>query len=99
MFTHLVPIGRPIALSFFMVFIETIRNIIRPITLSVRLAANIVAGHLLLSLLRNTCEAQKPIYLVVGTFLATLIILEYAVAAIQGYVFVTLISLYMSETN
>merc|ERR1712062_319427 len=33
------------------VIIETVRNVIRPGTLSIRLAANIVAGHLLLTLL------------------------------------------------
>ncbi|KAK0091003.1 hypothetical protein PV326_003884, partial [Microctonus aethiopoides] len=35
-----------------LVLIETLRNIIRPITLAVRLTANIIAGHLLLTLLR-----------------------------------------------
>jgi F-type H+-transporting ATPase subunit a len=50
---HLVPIGTPAALIPFIVIIEIIRNIIRPITLSVRLAANIIAGHLLLTLLGN----------------------------------------------
>ena len=37
-----------------MVLIETIRNVIRPGTLAVRLAANIIAGHLLLTLLGRT---------------------------------------------
>jgi F-type H+-transporting ATPase subunit a len=50
---HLVPLGTPGALIPFIVLIETTRNVIRPGTLAVRLAANIIAGHLLLVLLGN----------------------------------------------
>ena len=51
LFAHLVPTGTPGALIPVIVIIETVSNIIRPLTLSIRLAANIVAGHLLLTLL------------------------------------------------
>jgi F-type H+-transporting ATPase subunit a len=50
---HFVPQGTPSILIPFIVCIETIRNIIRPDTLAVRLTANIIAGHLLLTLLGN----------------------------------------------
>ena len=52
-FTHLVPQGTPGPLIIFIVLIETISNVIRPGTLAIRLAANIIAGHLLLTLLGN----------------------------------------------
>merc|ERR1712105_587455 len=39
---HLVPLGTPSFLIPIIVVIETVRNIIRPITLSIRLAANMV---------------------------------------------------------
>merc|ERR1711915_394941 len=48
---HLVPEGTPGALLRVIVLIESVRLIIRPWTLAIRLAANIVAGHLLLTLL------------------------------------------------
>ena len=50
--SHLVPNGTPVVLISFIVLIETLRVLIRPITLRVRLAANITAGHLLLRLIR-----------------------------------------------
>jgi len=43
--------GTPLILIPFIVIIETIRLIIRPITLAIRLTANINAGHLLISLI------------------------------------------------
>nr|NP_982313.1 ATP synthase F0 subunit 6 [Drosophila sechellia]NP_982326.1 ATP synthase F0 subunit 6 [Drosophila simulans]Q7IV45.1 RecName: Full=ATP synthase subunit a; AltName: Full=F-ATPase protein 6 [Drosophila sechellia]AAF77281.1 ATPase 6 [Drosophila sechellia]AAF77293.1 ATPase 6 [Drosophila simulans]AAF77307.1 ATPase 6 [Drosophila simulans]AAF77320.1 ATPase 6 [Drosophila simulans]AAF77346.1 ATPase 6 [Drosophila simulans] len=100
MFAHLVPQGTPAVLMPFMVCIETISNIIRPGTLAVRLTANMIAGHLLLTLLGNTGPSMS--YLLV-TFLLTaqiaLLVLESAVAMIQSYVFAVLSTLYSSEVN
>nr|AAF77373.1 ATPase 6 [Drosophila simulans] len=100
MFAHLVPQGTPAILMPFMVCIETISNIIRPGTLAVRLTANMIAGHLLLTLLGNTGPSMS--YLLV-TFLLTaqiaLLVLESAVAMIQSYVFAVLSTLYSSEVN
>lgn len=97
-FAHLVPLGTPIVLIPFMVLIETIRNIIRPITLSVRLAANLTAGHLLLILLGERIVNNK-ILIIIGVTAAqfALITLEAAVALIQAYVFATLSTLYARE--
>lgn len=94
-FAHLVPSGTPIALSHFMVIIETIRQLIRPITLSVRLAANITAGHILIILMSNTIFFINPVRLT----LIILFLLELAVAFIQSYVFTLLTSIYLNETT
>ena len=95
---HLVPLRTPIPLIIFIVIIETIRTIIRPITLAIRLSANIIAGHLLLCLLGScgTLVNLNLIYLIYLTQIL-LITLEIAVAIIQSYVFITLISLYYNE--
>nr|QOL00560.1 ATP synthase F0 subunit 6 [Choroedocus violaceipes] len=98
MFSHLVPQGTPPALMSFMVLIETISNIIRPGTLAVRLAANMMAGHLLLTLLGNTGPSMTMNLiwlLIIGQML--LLTLESAVAMIQAYVFSILSTLYSSE--
>lgn len=95
---HLVPQGTPPALIPFIVCIETIRNVIRPGTLAVRLAANIIAGHLLLTLLGNTGpiipSSLLRILIIVQILLITL---ESAVAIIQSYVFAVLRTLYSRE--
>nr|YP_010490400.1 ATP synthase F0 subunit 6 [Ashinkailepas seepiophila]UWM12886.1 ATP synthase F0 subunit 6 [Ashinkailepas seepiophila] len=98
MFTHLVPLGTPVILMPFMVLIESISNIIRPITLAVRLAANLTAGHLLLILLgESMVNSSMMITLSVTTAQFALLTLETAVATIQAYVFATLTTLYASE--
>nr|ADW41303.1 ATP synthase F0 subunit 6 [Drosophila borealis] len=100
MFAHLVPQGTPAVLMPFMVCIETISNVIRPGTLAVRLTANMIAGHLLLTLLGNTGPSMSHMLI---TFLLVaqiaLLVLESAVAMIQSYVFAVLSTLYSSEVN
>ena len=56
---HLVPTGTPYILMPFIVVIETIRISIRPLTLSVRLAANIIAGHILMVLVRSPLASVR----------------------------------------
>jgi F-type H+-transporting ATPase subunit a len=95
---HLVPSGTPGGLIPVIVIIETVRNIIRPATLAIRLGANIVAGHLLLTLLgsqfRGLTLTKFP-FLILG--LTLLVTLEIAVACIQAYVFTLLATLYLGE--
>nr|YP_007317355.1 ATP synthase F0 subunit 6 [Upogebia pusilla]AGA56132.1 ATP synthase F0 subunit 6 [Upogebia pusilla] len=100
MFAHLVPQGTPPALMPFMVLIETLSNLIRPGTLAVRLAANMIAGHLLLTLLSGTGPSLSTslvsLLLIVQILL---LLLESAVAIIQSYVFAVLSTLYAGEIN
>lgn len=99
-FAHLVPQGTPAILIPFIVCIETIRNIIRPGTLAVRLTANIIAGHLLLTLLGNTGPSISTILLTLLLITQiALLVLESAVAIIQSYVFAVLRTLYSREVN
>nr|APX39814.1 ATP synthase F0 subunit 6 [Psylliodes fusiformis] len=100
MLTHLVPQGTPGILMPFMVCIETISNIIRPGTLAIRLSANMIAGHLLMTLLGNTGPMLSLFlmnFLIITQIL--LLTLETAVSMIQSYVFAVLSTLYSSEVN
>jgi len=100
MLSHLLPQGTPNALIIFIVLIELTSNIIRPITLCVRLTANLIAGHLLISLLGNSLMSIPTIYVIPALAIPILLtVLESAVACIQAYVFITLITLYTAETK
>nr|YP_009050418.1 ATP synthase F0 subunit 6 [Lobocla bifasciata]AIC37413.1 ATP synthase F0 subunit 6 [Lobocla bifasciata] len=100
MFIHMIPQGTPNILMPFMVIIETISNIIRPGTLAVRLTANMIAGHLLLTLLSST-NINMPNYLIILLIFIQILLLtlETAVAVIQSYVIAILSTLYSSEVN
>nr|YP_009136708.1 ATP synthase F0 subunit 6 [Zinaida jigongi]AKE07313.1 ATP synthase F0 subunit 6 [Zinaida jigongi] len=100
MFIHMIPQGTPNILMPFMVFIETISNIIRPGTLAIRLTANMIAGHLLLTLLSSTGISMPNYFIIILIFIQILLLtLELAVAVIQSYVITVLSTLYSSEVN
>nr|YP_010503075.1 ATP synthase F0 subunit 6 [Hyphessobrycon socolofi]UXD78958.1 ATP synthase F0 subunit 6 [Hyphessobrycon socolofi] len=98
---HLLPEGTPALLIPTLIIIETISLFIRPIALGVRLTANLTAGHLLIQLIASAIPVlmttMAPVALLTLTVLFLLTILEVAVAMIQAYVFVLLVSLYMQE--
>nr|ADA58058.1 ATP synthase F0 subunit 6 [Harpyhaliaetus solitarius] len=98
---HLLPEGTPTPLIPALILIETISLLIRPLALSVRLTANLTAGHLLIQLISTATTTLLPILPTVSALttliLLLLTILEVAVAMIQAYVFVLLLSLYLQE--
>nr|QBA55898.1 ATP synthase F0 subunit 6 [Pernis ptilorhynchus]BCD55848.1 ATP synthase subunit 6 [Pernis ptilorhynchus orientalis] len=98
---HLLPEGTPALLIPALILIETTSLLIRPLALGVRLTANLTAGHLLIQLISTATITLLPILPTVSTLttliLLALTILEIAVAMIQAYVFVLLLSLYLQE--
>ncbi|KAF1371390.1 ATP synthase F0 subunit 6 (mitochondrion) [Perca fluviatilis] len=98
---HLLPEGTPGPLIPVLIIIETISLFIRPLALGVRLTANLTAGHLLIQLIATAAFVLLPLMPVVAiltsTVLVLLTLLEVAVAMIQAYVFVLLLSLYLQE--
>nr|YP_004021067.1 ATP synthase F0 subunit 6 [Solenopsis geminata]ADP01774.1 ATP synthase 6 [Solenopsis geminata] len=99
LFTHLTPQGTPVVLMPFMTIIETISLIIRPFTLAIRLTANMIAGHLLLSLLGSSGQSINNIIMLSIMIFSQILLytLEIAVSMIQAYVFSILSTLYSSE--
>nr|UNA68581.1 ATP synthase F0 subunit 6 [Leptocorisa chinensis] len=97
MFAHLIPAGTPAMLMPFMVMIETISNMIRPGSLAVRLTANMIAGHLLMSLLGNNSINSGVMLPMIMIVQIMLMMFETAVSLIQAYVFSVLSTLYSSE--
>nr|YP_010982446.1 ATP synthase F0 subunit 6 [Cheiloneurus chinensis]WOE90952.1 ATP synthase F0 subunit 6 [Cheiloneurus chinensis] len=100
MFIHLVPQGTPFILMPFMVLVESFSNLIRSGTLSVRLTANMIAGHLLMTLISSTGESINFLFLLFMLLSqCMLIVLEISVSLIQAYVFSVLSTLYSTESN
>lgn len=97
--SHLTPQGTPYILIPFIVIIESIRLIIRPFTLAIRLTANIIAGHLLLSLLGSSGQFINNFLILIIILISQLLllILELSVSIIQAYVFSILSTLYSRE--
>nr|ANJ78434.1 ATP synthase F0 subunit 6 [Traversia lyalli] len=98
---HLLPEGTPTPLIPALILIETTSLLIRPLALGVRLTANLTAGHLLIQLISTATITLLPIMptisLLTSMILLLLTTLEVAVALIQAYVFVLLLSLYLQE--
>nr|YP_009590206.1 ATP synthase F0 subunit 6 [Piranga hepatica]QBM10025.1 ATP synthase F0 subunit 6 [Piranga hepatica]QBM10038.1 ATP synthase F0 subunit 6 [Piranga hepatica] len=98
---HLLPEGTPTPLIPALILIETTSLLIRPLALGVRLTANLTAGHLLIQLISTATTAlfstMPVVSLLTLLVLFLLTILEVAVAMIQAYVFVLLLSLYLQE--
>nr|YP_654706.1 ATP synthase F0 subunit 6 [Flustrellidra hispida]AAZ76756.1 ATP synthase F0 subunit 6 [Flustrellidra hispida] len=88
--SHLQPTGAPAALSPFLCLIELVSLIIRPLTLCVRLAANLSTGHIFIALLAGSAALTIP----VGVFYFAF---EFAICGIQNYIFTLLPLLYLEE--
>nr|AGN72620.1 ATP synthase F0 subunit 6 [Lota lota] len=98
---HFLPEGTPTPLIPVLIIIETISLFIRPLALGVRLTANLTAGHLLIHLISSAAFVLMPmmptVALLTAILLLMLTLLEVAVAMIQAYVFILLLSLYLQE--
>nr|YP_010852746.1 ATP synthase F0 subunit 6 [Alviniconcha marisindica]WGL39486.1 ATP synthase F0 subunit 6 [Alviniconcha marisindica]WJK73054.1 ATP synthase F0 subunit 6 [Alviniconcha marisindica] len=98
----LLPMGAPAPLNPFLVIIETVSILVRPITLSVRLTANMSAGHIVLTLIGNYLTASFFLSSVFSMILLVSIqilytIFEFGISIIQAYIFCLLITLYSDE--
>lgn len=94
---HIVPLGTPVFLVFFIFIIEMIRNFIRPITLRVRLIANVLSGHLLIVLISSIVNIYRLAGILSFLLFTSLVMVELLVSFIQSYIFCTLSCLYYSE--
>jgi len=103
-FSLFVPAGCPLGLLPFLVLIEFISYLSRAISLGLRLAANIVSGHLLLAILSGltyNIMATGLLSFIIGLLPLSFIIafcgLEIAISFIQAQVFVVLTSSYIKD--
>nr|WPM98355.1 ATP synthase F0 subunit 6 [Mytella strigata] len=101
----LVPSGCPEMLGPFMVMLEIITNLLRPMTLIIRLAMNMATGKVIMLLLGNAALNLAFMFsfggvtgfMVVSVLGFAIFSLEVAVSFIQSYIFCTLLCLYADE--
>lgn len=98
-----MPGGAPLALAPILVPIETVSYLSRALSLGLRLAANLTAGHLLFAIISGFTFTMFTSGLFALSLFPMLVmlfitILEMAVAIIQAYVFSLLTAIYLSDT-
>lgn len=95
---HFLPAGSPSLLSPFLCIIELVSIIIRPMTLSVRVVANLSTGHILIGLLASGWVGSMGFSSFLLLFIGSLYLMfEMAVCLVQAYIFTLLPSLYGDE--
>lgn len=104
-FALFVPSGTPLALVPVLVLIETLSYSSRAISLGLRLSANVLSGHLLMLILGSLIFnlMSTSILGFIGGFIPmigviAIVILEFAISMIQGYVFTILLSGYIKDS-
>jgi len=96
------PQGTPVFLLPLIIVIEVVSYLIRTFSLSIRLFANMMAGHCLLyvissfvfTLLSVNIYLSIPLVLIYGG----IFLLEFAIALIQAYVFTILLCIYLNDS-
>nr|WIL10140.1 ATP synthase 6 [Actornithophilus hoplopteri] len=97
---HLTPMGCPSILIPFMVMVELVSSLIRPLTLALRLMSNILAGHLILTLISKGVFGFSDLpSLFMFILHSGFFMFEIGVAFIQAYVFSSLLHLYWLESE
>ncbi len=98
-FIHMfLPSGVPIWMAPIIFVIELFSFLIRPITLSVRLFANMVAGHVLLKVIAGFIISLGVLGALPFLFSIVMTGFELFVAVLQAYIFSVLVCAYLSET-
>jgi F-type H+-transporting ATPase subunit a len=98
-FIHMfLPSGVPIWMAPIIFVIELFSFLIRPITLSVRLFANMVAGHVLLKVIAGFIISLGALGALPFLFSIVMTGFELFVAVLQAYIFSVLVCAYLSET-
>nr|QKV49096.1 ATP synthase F0 subunit 6 [Proales similis] len=97
-FAHLLPYGAPSALMLFLPLVELFSQLIRPLTLMIRLSTNLAAGHIMMFMFSYFVLLSDVLALPIYVVLYLLYFLELAISALQAYIFTSLLTLYVAET-
>ncbi|MBO6782140.1 MAG: F0F1 ATP synthase subunit A [Alphaproteobacteria bacterium] len=96
-FSFFVPPGTPLIMYPLMIPIEVLSYLSRPISLAVRLFANMMAGHILLKVIAGFVAAMGVFGILPLALVVALTGLEIIIAFLQAYVFTILTCLYIND--
>lgn len=96
-FSFFLPAGVPIALAPLMIVIEVISYFTRPFSLSVRLFANMMAGHTLLKVIGGFVVPLGIFGFAPIAGLVAVMGLEFLIAFLQAYIFTILTCIYIND--
>ncbi len=96
-FSFFLPPGAPLVIAPLLIVIEIISYLSRPISLSVRLFANMLAGHTLLKVFAGFIVSLGVFGAVPFAFVVALTGLEFVIAFLQAFVFTILTCLYIND--
>ena len=96
--SHMLPYGSPVGLILFLPLVEIFSQLIRPFTLIIRLRTNLSSGHIMIYMFSYFTLLSSTLSPFIYIVLTLLFILELCISALQAYIFVSLIALYIDET-
>ena len=96
--SHILPYGAPVGLIFFLPLVEVFSHLIRPLTLTIRFATNLSAGHIMIYIFSYFSLLSSTLAPFLYVVLSVLIVIEVFIVFLQVYIFVTLLGLYLTET-
>ncbi|QXK91620.1 F0F1 ATP synthase subunit A [Neoehrlichia mikurensis] len=98
-FNILLPKGTPLWLAPMMILIEFFTYCARPVSLSIRLAANMIAGHTIIKVIAGFVSKISMVFMPLPfAFIIILIGFEIFVAILQAYIFTVLTCVYLSDS-
>lgn len=101
-FRIFLPRGIPTWLMPLLIVIEILSFLIRPLSLAIRLFANMLAGHILLYIIASASIILAQSFIVLGllpfSFILAFFVLEIGIAFLQAYVFTILLCIYLSDS-
>jgi F-type H+-transporting ATPase subunit a len=95
--SHFIPHGTPKIMAPLVMFLEMISFLIRPLSLSLRLGINIMAGHIILEVICLFCVMMGIFGLFPFLFSVVISCFEFGVCILQAYIFTLLTSVYIGE--
>ena len=96
--SHMLPYGAPTGLMLFLPLVEIFSQVIRPLTLTIRFATNLSAGHIMIFIFSYFSMLSSVLAPFLYVVLTVLLLMEVFIAFLQAYIFITLLGLYLDET-